>query len=1753
MVDSFVKKCPELLQLLHMEDDGLETQVTEDGERDPSKEEPEEAPVMTFSVEHEKTESSEYKEADKETLKAALRTAVTAACGNQTRFSGSVSEQGAKVEYVSKSEMKEVLCVCENAVREGILSEVGNSFFSLFIDRVVKLGNREYLPLFLRFVDSFDVMRLELMGFLEADLDCDSMMERLFDIVTKEWHLDLKNCRGQAYLGSGDVSYKLKAFACKIQEKYPLAICTHSSCYSFNTWWSKSVPVPSITRALETMEEVILFFSSDAGLEKQLDQVLGLGLRESYEKIQELQGKFCSVWLELHDSYEVFVQILEPLFDCLEKIKNNRSQRWKANHSEQAERLLWLMKDFDFIVPMVALKNASSFTKELSSGLQKDHFSAASQLCQISGIVATLNRVKTNIKVFHQNWFDEACAVAQSLAIQIEVPDNICTPRDGLQKPASYYKDALSVPLVDNLINAVKDHFSDHHKEALNFLSLVPCSVTVSYMFENLKSKPPLYSSDLPDPDNFFTELCCWRVKWKTKVVSVAIPSTIFQTLRLPVMQYFGNINTLLRIMCVLPSTALENCGESMPHKVFQDYLKETPSKDRSPFLAMLHVGTNFSRDLDRMVTQCMKITPKALEGLCLDKESKSLKNEETRMEVDKDGAEDFEMAQPTEQKEDHLLKLVGENGHSGNYRQSLEAVFKQAVQLGRRKLLFSELPSEDQQLLQQDLSMCQWGEGDGEHIADTDEILTIIIDAVRKVVISEVHASPFFSLITDKIATIAGKKYLPTFVRYVADCVPKVELLGFLPFDENCDPDVQAKLFEAILTEDWGLQMNYCRGQAYMRFDAESASLKKLSLNILERYPLAVNTPSESCGLAYWLIGGLPCTAVTKFLEIVEDLLMFFDQCPRLEAQLAQAVDGLLNTPREALAESPETCCSRWKKREDFFDILVDTLEGVLSCLDSVSTNSGGEWTNSMSLHARMLLATVQKADFITTLVILKNACSPLKNCSTVFRCGNPADIICEMDKIVPIIECLSNVLENMNVIHAPWFEEATQMATRITSSQIKFPEESDNFSSPENYYKETLTIPVLNGLIEEMKYNFSDRHLKALKVLCLLPTCNPQDMVSENLPNMYQTDLPEPDMLERDITNWAGVWKEKCQDVSPPASISETLLHPESKSHLNVSTLLKVVAVLPSVSMECDLMKSTLNSMRTFLRNGTSKHRKTDIVMLHMYRTTIQPLEDVLNKCIDVEPEGQSLIHQLQQKIRSLQLESEFSTLENNTPEETSELQLALNNNFTLYAANKQNSESDGLGQNQVASFYCPSVREEILKELWDSQFFSIITQPAVEVDAVCYIPVCVRYLDKREVQCEETLAFIPLSSDPVAFAGTMEMVLSEKWGLNMEFCRGQALLSTGNVGTQMKAVSAVISKKYPMVVRTASSAVSLNVWLARSLPDVSLARCVVAVEEMLKWFSDGARVQAKLEDMIAWTFRQDEEKGNELRDNLSSDWDKSHNAFEVVIELLEDAMHVLYEIMRSPENDCQRGQAQLLSSIIRDFEFIFTVIILKNILSITKNLSQRLQGKALDIVSAVNCLPPILASLNKIKVDINTYHETWFQEAAALATKLHVRLLHPVLQKALSDHYRNSMSLKAVEHLIAEITELFSDHTLSVFRCLTVVPYVMSKMEAAGLENDIASVFKEDLPDASSLSSEVTTWRRKWTDSMGGYLPTTVLDTLKLFDIRCFGNIEMLLRVLVVLPFARKESTFRQGRRSLQEFMQQKTRSISELYLL
>lgn len=464
------------------------------------------------------------------------------------------------------------------------------------------------------------------------------------------------------------------------------------------------------------------------------------------------------------------------------------------------------------------------------------------------------------------------------------------------------------------------------------------------------------------------------------------------------------------------------------------------------------------------------------------------------------------------------------------------------------------------------------------------------------------------------------------------------------------------------------------------------------------------------------------------------------------------------------------------------------------------------------------------------------------------------------------------------------------------------------------------------------------------------------------------------------------------------------------------------------------------------------------------------------------------------------------------------------------------------------KMVSFYEPELREQIIKELWDSQFFTIITEEAVEINGEHYVPLSIKYLNKDDIQCEETLAFIPFIEDSAVLLEAIETALSEKWGLNMEYCRGQALLSVGKGGAQMRAVSLAITKKYPQAVRTVSSSLSLNVWLARSSPAEAIADGAVLIDKLLHWLTEDTERQNKLEDMINHVYRHDEGKVSKLKDSLIKNWEKSHDMHEFMVETLEVIMLCLNELKAGGSTLSQQQALQFFDAI-RNFEFIMSAVVQKNVLTATKKLSQSFQGKPLDMLLAANKLPDVKVSLFKLKRDIETYHKGWFDEAVTLASKLHVTVAHPVLFESLSEFY-TSLSMKVIEHSVTEIDELFTEKVLDTLRCLEIVPYVMSKVETSSLSGLVLRLYKEDLPDQMSLHSEIKSWKEKWLDPLAGYLPATVLDTLKTTQIRSFSNIETLLRLQIILPFSRRETNFRQGKRSLQEFVQQDKRSLSEL---
>eukprot|EP00069_Balaena_mysticetus_P001116 bmy_03705T0 len=189
-----------------------------------------------------------------------------------------------------------------------------------------------------------------------------------------------------------------------------------------------------------------------------------------------------------------------------------------------------------------------------------------------------------------------------------------------------------------------------------------------------------------------------------------------------------------------------------------------------------------------------------------------------------------------------------------------------------------------------------------------------------------------------------------------------------------------------------------------------------------------------------------------------------------------------------------------------------------------------------------------------------------------------------------------------------------------------------------------------------------------------------------------------------------------------------------------------------------------------------------------------------------------------------------------------------------------------------------------------------------------------------------------------------------------------------------------------------------------------------------------------------MITEKWGNNEERGKELKEICHSQWTGRHDAFEILMDLLQALVLCLDGVNSDTNvrwNNCIAGRAFVLCSVVTDFDFIVIIVVLKNVLSFTRPLGKNLEGQTSDVFFAASSLTAVLHSLNEVMENIEVYHEFWFEEVTNLATKLDIqmklpgkfrRAQHSNLESQLTpdSYYKETLSVPTVEHIIQELKD-------------------------------------------------------------------------------------------------------------------------------
>lgn len=518
-------------------------------------------------------------------------------------------------EYLPATQQTQLLDICETTVREEMLMEVRESrFFSLVTGDLVEFGDEKYLPLFLRFVNQQNVLREEFLDFiLFGDGDESALVERLEAQLTERWGLSMEDCRGQAHKATGSSTTKMKAVAVLLMEKYPLALHMPCSHMVLNIHLANNLPFPNVQVVMETLRRIRAFLKCPLA-QGELEKAISVHYQKNEERGAALKQACSSGWTEQHNVFDVLLDVLPALLVCMDNIRDNADGRFAGSATANAYLIAEILADFEVLVTIVILKNVLTFTRAFGRNLQGETLDVYSAANSLTAVLHSLNEVNDNIDVYHEFWYEEAMSVATVMDVPVSIPRLFLRKQRAAEvaeiHAEPYFKEYVTVPVIRGIMQEVEDMFSDTNLKALKCLSLVPAVMGQMKFNTTEENYADIYRSDLPNPDTLPAELHCWRIKWKHRGKEVRLPTTIHETLQLPDVKFFPNVNSFLKVLSTLPVLKLEDGKSETASERLQAYLDSMQAKQWNRVLAMLHVNTHVKHDLDVMVDKYCRLYP---------------------------------------------------------------------------------------------------------------------------------------------------------------------------------------------------------------------------------------------------------------------------------------------------------------------------------------------------------------------------------------------------------------------------------------------------------------------------------------------------------------------------------------------------------------------------------------------------------------------------------------------------------------------------------------------------------------------------------------------------------------------------------------------------------------------------------------------------------------------------------------------------------------------------------------------------------------------------------------------------------------------------------------------------------------------------------------------------------------------------------------------------------------------------------------
>ena len=360
--------------------------------------------------------------------------------------------------------------------------------------------------------------------------------------------------------------------------------------------------------------------------------------------------------------------------------------------------------------------------------------------------------------------------------------------------------------------------------------------------------------------------------------------------------------------------------------------------------------------------------------------------------------------------------------------------------------------------------------------------------------------------------------------------------------------------------------------------------------------------------------------------MDIVKKCSDIFHFSPKKQGLLRNHVnDEMEGEKRDTLLD---VCRTRWIMRLDGMERFQEMIKPILLALEDISNNFDGTYKSDARSDASGVLSRVCSFDFLINMVVVRNILGYVQPLTYELQ-KKTLDISSVYDAVDNVIAALGDCHTNVERKHVEWFGYAASLASdldvaitkpRVVKKQVY--RENHQSSSIEEYYRRSLTVPFLSGVISELKDRFSDTHRIHSNAFFVIPSKvlskkNWQEAV-HSFVKVYENDMPNVLNIQSELDLWYNFWlKEKAEKRTVPDNITDTLKIVVGRKEWfpNIFTILVLVGVVPGSSNSCERSISKLRLLKTYLRSTMNQERLNGLSLMYAHSNIEIDYEEILN----------------------------------------------------------------------------------------------------------------------------------------------------------------------------------------------------------------------------------------------------------------------------------------------------------------------------------------------------------------------------------------------------------------------------------------------------------------------------------------------------------------------------------------------------------